>query len=84
MSPSEKPTRDYVLSLIAAILILSNTTLLGAAATWFPEIIPTIPGTTNDTTLLYRLTAVDLIFGVLVLFGALMLRIKPVNKKTWA
>ena len=83
MSRSEKPTKAYILSLIAGILILSNTALLGVATMWFPEIIPTLPGSANDTTVLYRLTAVGLIFGILVLLGAIMLHIKPVNKKAW-
>jgi len=84
MSRSEKPTKAFRLSLIAGILILSNTVLLGAAATWFPWVIPTLPGSSaNDTTLLYNLTAVVLIFGVLVLFGAIMLYSKPANKKAW-
>ena len=83
MSQSEKPTKSFILSLTAGILILSNTALLGAAATWFPEIIPTIPGSANDTTVLYRLTALGLIFGALVLLGAIMLHSKPANKKAW-
>jgi len=83
MSQSEKPTKAFILSLTAGILILSNTALLGAAATWFPRIIPTIPGSANDTTVLYRLIALGLIFGVLVLLGAIMLHSKPANKKAW-
>jgi hypothetical protein len=84
MSQSEKHTKAFTLSLIAGILIVSNTALLGVAARWFPGMIPILPGSSaNDTTLLYRLTAVGLIFGVLVLLGAILLRIKPVNKKAW-
>jgi hypothetical protein len=84
MSRSEKPTKAFTLSLTAGILIISNSALLGAAATWFPWIIPTLPGSSaNDTTVLIRLAAVGLIFGVLVLFGAIMLHIKPANKKAW-
>ena len=84
MSRSEKPTKAIVLSLIAGILILCNTALLGAAATWFPWIIPTLPGSSaNDTTVLIRLAAVGLIFGALVLLGAIMLHVKPANKKAW-
>lgn len=83
MNRSEKPTKAFTLSLIAGILIVSNTLLLGIATTWFPEIIPTIPGTVNDTAVLYRLTALGLIFGVLVLLGAILLRIKPADKKAW-
>lgn len=83
MSLSEKPTKAFALSLIAGILIVSNTLLLGIATTWFPEIIPTIPGTVNDTAGLYRLTALGLIFGVLVLLGAILLHIQAVHKKAW-
>jgi len=84
MSRSEKPTKTFTLSLTAGILIIGNSALLGAAATWFPWIIPTLPGSSaNDTTVLIRLAAVGLIFGVLVLLGAIMLHIKPANKKAW-
>ena len=84
MSQNEKPTKAFTLSLIAGILIISNSALLGAAATWFPWIIPTLPGSSaNDTTVLISLAAVGLIFGVLVLLGAIMLYSKPVNKKAW-
>jgi len=84
MSQSEKPTGAFKLSLIAGILILINTALVGAATTWFPWLIPTLPGsTTNDPTILYTLTTAVLIFGALVLFGATMLDKKPANKKAW-
>jgi hypothetical protein len=69
---------------MAGILIISNSTLLGVATTWFPEIIPTLPGSSgNDTTLLYQLTAIGLLLGFMVLIGAAMLRIKPAKKKVW-
>jgi hypothetical protein len=84
MSQSEKPTKAFMLSLIAGILILSNSALLGVAATWFPWIIPTLPGSANNTTVPFgSLTAAGLIFGALVLLGALMLHIRPLNKKAW-
>ena len=84
MSQSEKSSKAFILSLIAGILILSNSALLGIAATWFPWIIPTLPGSDNNTTIPFAsLTVAGLICGVLVLFGAVMLRIKPVNKKMW-
>ena len=84
MNQSEKPNKAFILSLIAGILIIINTTLLGVATTWFPEIIPTLPGSSgNDTTLLYQLTAIGLVLGVLVLIGAVMLQIKPAKKKAW-
>lgn len=84
MKLNEKSNKAYILSLIAGIFIISNSMLLGIAARWFPGVIPTLPGTTaNDTTVLFNLAIVGLIFGILVLFGALMLRVKPVNKKAW-
>ncbi len=82
MSQNEKPTKAFTLSMIAGILIMSNSTLLGAAATWFPWIIPTLPGSSaNDITFLVRLAAVGLIFGVLVSLGAIILHSKPANKR---
>ena len=85
MIQSEKQTKAFMLSLIAGILIISNTLLLGIATIWFPEMIPTLPGTTaNDTTILYQLTVIGLICGILVLLGAILLQIKPVHRKIWA
>ena len=84
MNRSEKPTRAFNLSLIAGILILANAASVAAAATWFPWIMPTLPGTSgNDTTVLYTVATVGLICGVLVLLGAVMLRSRPVNRKAW-
>jgi len=82
MNQNEKSKKAFVLSLIAGILIICNTTLLGVATTWFPEIIPTLPGSSgNDTTLLYQLTAIGLLLGFMVLIGAIMLHFKPLTKK---
>jgi hypothetical protein len=84
MSQSEKPIRAFMLSLTAGILILVNAVSVAAAATWFPWLIPTLPGSSgNDETILYSVAAVGLICGVLVLFGAIMLHSRPVNKKVW-
>ena len=83
MSQNKKPTKAFLLSLIAGILIISNTTLLGIATRWFPGIIPTIPGSANDTMVLYRLTVIGLILGILVLLGAVLMHIKPGKKKAW-
>jgi hypothetical protein len=81
---SEKPTKAFTLSLIAGILIISNSVLLGVVAKWFIEIMPTLPGSSgNDSTFLIYLASVGLIFGMLVLIGALMLHTKPLNKKAW-
>jgi hypothetical protein len=81
---SEKAAKAFNLSLIAGILIIINAVLLGVAAKWFPGIVPTLPGSSgNDTTFLIDLAAVGLIFGILVLLGALMLNFRPVNKRVW-
>jgi hypothetical protein len=52
--------------------------------TWFPQIMPTIPGSNIDTAGLYRLTALGLTFGVLVLLGAAMLHVRPALNKIWS
>ena len=84
MSQSETPSRAFTLSLIAGSLILVNTTLLGVAATWFPGIIPTLPGSSgNDITMLYQLTAMGLIFGMLVVLGAVLINRSPEHTKVW-
>jgi len=84
MNQNEKTNKAFILSLIAGILIIINTTLLGVATTWFTEIIPTLPGSSgNDTTILYQLTAIGLILGFVVLIGAIMLHFKPSKKKVW-
>ncbi len=77
-------SRAFTLSLIAGILIVINTTLLGVATTWFPGAIPTLPGSSgNDTTMLYQLTAMGLIFGALVVLGAILLSRNPAHRKAW-
>lgn len=84
MIQSEKRTKAFILSFIAGILILCNSALLGVVATWFPGILPTLPGQpANDTTTLYNLTAIGLIASVLVLLGAILLHYKPLHKKVW-
>ena len=84
MSRSEKVSKAFTLALIAGLLIVSNATLLGVAATWFPWIIPTLPGSADNSTIPFAsLTAVGLMCGVIVLFGSLMLYRKPAYKKVW-
>jgi len=85
MSGSGKLARAFTLSLTAGILILCNSALLGAAATWFPWVIPTLPGSADNSTIPFAsLTAIGLVCGVLVLLGAIMLRSKPANRKVWS
>ena len=84
MNEKVNQTRGFSLSVTAGILILINAVLLYAAATWFPWVIPTLPGSTDNSTVPFAtLSAVGLICGVIVLAGALLLRSKPVNNKTW-
>ena len=84
MSQSENPTKAYALSLIAGILIVCNAVAVGVAGTWFPWIFPTLPGSDNNATVPFAsIATIGLICGALVLFGAIMLHIKPGNKKVW-
>jgi hypothetical protein len=80
MSPIEK-SKTYTFSLIAGILMLINALLLWAVTTWFPWIMPTIPGTLNDSVPFNILTTVGLICGVIILLGSIMQRSKPINRK---
>ena len=81
---AEKPAKAFNLALTAGILIITNAVLLAVVAKWFIGIMPTLPGSNgNDPTLLTELAAVGLTLGFIVLLGALMLNIKPDNKKVW-
>jgi hypothetical protein len=72
------------LSLIAGLLIVCNAVAVGVAGTYFPSIFPTLPGSAGNATVPFATIAViGLISGVLVLFGATMLRSRLVNKKVW-
>lgn len=84
MRAGDRQNRAFVLSLIAGILILLNATAVAVAATWSPEIFPTIPGTSgNDTATLYNVAVVGLICGAMVVLGAMLLRRKPAQKRSW-
>jgi len=84
MSAGERQTRAFVLSLIAGILILMNSAAVAAAATWFPGIFPTLPGSSgNDTAILYTVAVVGLICGALIVLGAMMMRSNPAHKRAW-
>ena len=72
------------MSLIAGILIVCNAVAVGVAGTYFPWIFPTLPGSDNNATVPFaNIAVIGLTCGALVLFGAIMLRIKPENKKVW-
>ena len=82
MSQIEK--QAFRLSLVAGLLIACNAVAVGVAGTYFPWIFPTLPGSDNNTMVPFTtISVLTLICGVLVLFGATMLRSKPENKKTW-
>ncbi len=84
MSQREEPKRAFNLSLIAGILIVCNAVAVGVAGAYFPWVFPTLPGSDNNATVPFATIAIiGLICGALVLFGAIMLRIKPENKKAW-
>jgi hypothetical protein len=84
VSQNKEPTQALTLSIAAGILIVCNATAVGVAGTWFPWIFPTLPGSADNASVPFASIAViGLICGSLVLFGALMLRIKPENKKAW-
>ncbi len=72
------------MSLAAGILIVCNAVAVGVAGAWFPWIFPTLPGSDSNATVPFSTIAVTgLVCGVLVLFGAIMIRTKPENTKAW-
>jgi hypothetical protein len=82
MSQIEK--RAFALSLIGGLLIVCNAVAVGVAGAYFPWGFPTLPGSDNNATVPFTTIAViALICGALVLVAAIMLRIKPNNKKAW-
>ena len=84
MRQKEKPKQASTLSLIAGLLIVFNAVAVGVAGAYFPWIFPTLPGSNNNATVPFATIAViGLICGALVLFGAIILRIKPENNKAW-
>ena len=84
MSQNNELRKALALSLIAGILIVCNAVAVGVAGTWFPWIFPTLPGSTNNAEVPFlSIAAIGLFCGALVLLGAIMLRVKPQNKKAW-
>ena len=84
MSQTEKSSRAFTLSLVAGLLIVCNAVAVGVAGAYFPWVFPILPGSDNNAAVPFTTIAViALICGALVLLGAIMLRIKPENKKVW-
>ena len=76
--------REILFSLVAALLILTNAAGLIIVTTWFPNIMPTLPGSSgNDPNLMYSLATLGLALGLLVLLGSTLLRLKPDSNKIW-
>jgi hypothetical protein len=81
-NPNQK-TKAFKLSLLAGALIVFNSALLGVVAAWFPQIMPTLPGSSgNDPALLFSLSAIGLTLGVLLLINSALLHYRPANPKT--
>ena len=82
MSQIEK--RAFTLSLIGGLLIVCNAVAVGIAGAYFPWIFPTLPGSDNNAAVPFTtISVIALICGALILFAAIMLRVKPENKKAW-
>jgi hypothetical protein len=84
MNQTEKSARAFTLSLLAGLLIVCNAVAVGVAGTYFPWVFPTLPGSDNNAAVPFiTISVIALICGALVLFAAIMLGIKPNNKKAW-
>ena len=84
MTKGEKSSKAFSFSVIAASLIIINATLLGVVAKWFIGIMPTLPGSSgNDPALLLGLSTIGLVLGLIVLSGAIMLRLRPAHNRVW-
>jgi hypothetical protein len=79
---SVNQTKAIKLALTGGFLVIINAVLLGIVGKWFIGIMPVIPGSSgNDPTLFIELAIVGLVFGVLILISALLLRSKPAKKR---
>jgi hypothetical protein len=84
MSQIEKLKRASTLSMIAGFLIVCNAVAVGVAGAYFPWIFPILPGSDNNAAVPFTtISVIALICGALILFAAIMLRVKPENKKAW-
>jgi hypothetical protein len=84
MTKGEKSSKAFSFSVAAASLIIINAILLGVVAKWFIGIMPTLPGSSgNDPALLLGLSTIGLVLGLIVLSGAIMLRLRPAHNRVW-
>ncbi|MCP8309494.1 MAG: hypothetical protein H3Z53_06535 [archaeon] len=68
---AEKPTAAYILSLIGAILILIGGILTAIAFAWLGTLFVGIPGLEWLGGLFLIIVVVQIIFGIIVLIGAM-------------
>jgi hypothetical protein len=82
MNDKMKSNKAFKLSAIAGALILANAVLLGTAVTWFPWVIPTLPGPTGNSNVPFgSLTAIGLACGTGVLIGTISMRSKTLTRR---
>jgi hypothetical protein len=61
-----------------------NAASVAVAATWYPDLFPTLPGSSgNDPNILYGVAGIGLICGAMVVLGAMLLHQKPARKRSW-
>lgn len=86
MSKNPNQTKNsaaFKLTLLSAVLILLNSSLIAISAEWLPWLLPVIPGSSgNNPLLLYMLSAIGLSSGIIVLLGTIALRSRPQSKTT--
>ncbi len=79
--PKAYPSTAFVLSLIGGIFIILGGIVSAVIAAVFTSLtFGLIPGA---SAILIALSVVGLIFGLIVLYGAIMLRSHPESAKTW-
>jgi hypothetical protein len=84
MGMNEIKDRAFILAILGGTLILLNAASVAVAATWYPDLFPTLPGSSgNDPIVLYGVAVIGLICGAGVVLGATMLRQRPAGRRMW-
>jgi hypothetical protein len=86
MSLSEKPTAPFALSLIGGILMVLSGAVLGAFGPFLSSIIGPIRigrSFIYISGILYALTGLKVILGIIVIIAAVLLYSNPVQKTLW-
>lgn len=80
-TPKSYPTAAFVLTLIGAIFIILGGIYTAAVYAWLGSaVISILPGL---GALLIGLAVAALLFGIIILVGALMMRSNPQSARTW-